>query len=164
MSCSAKFRQRGGVTPLPPSYFTPTSLASSVTAALPPLPSIPSPSSILGSSSIRDPMVSTFPSQLGGAKSVRMTKKVKRELAKRTGQVKTLARKMKAKTIKAMKTMKTMKTKQKGGFSPSIMGPFLKNVEALAAPVSIYLAYKLLKGEMGKKSGKSRKSKRSRKH
>jgi hypothetical protein len=43
--------------------------------------------------------------------------------------------------------------RQRGGFfSPSVMGPFLKNVEALAAPLSIYLGYKMLKGMRGKKT------------
>ena len=48
--------------------------------------------------------------------------------------------------------------KQRGGFfSPSVMGPFLKNVEALAAPISIYLGYKMLKAmRSGKKSRKNR--------
>ena len=41
--------------------------------------------------------------------------------------------------------------KMHGGFSPTVMGPFLKNVEALAAPVSIYLAYKMLQTLKGKK-------------
>jgi hypothetical protein len=41
--------------------------------------------------------------------------------------------------------------KMRGGFSPTVMGPFLKNVEALAAPVSIYLAYKMLQTLKGKK-------------
>ena len=42
--------------------------------------------------------------------------------------------------------------KQRGGFfSPTVMGPFLKNVEALAAPLSIYLGYKMYKGLKGKK-------------
>jgi len=46
--------------------------------------------------------------------------------------------------------------KQRGGFfSPSVMGPFLKNVEALAAPLSIYLGYKMLKGLKGKKTRRS---------
>jgi hypothetical protein len=35
------------------------------------------------------------------------------------------------------------------------MGPFLKNVEALAAPLSIYLGYKMLKGLKGKKTRRS---------
>jgi len=41
--------------------------------------------------------------------------------------------------------------KMRGGFSPTVMGPFLKNVEALAAPLSIYLAYKMLQTLKGKK-------------
>jgi hypothetical protein len=53
------------------------------------------------------------------------------------------------------KQKKQQTRKQKGGFfSPSVMGPFLKNVEALAAPLSIYLGYKMLKGM--KKTRKSR--------
>jgi hypothetical protein len=52
------------------------------------------------------------------------------------------------------KNQKKQKTqKQRGGFfSPTVMGPFLKNVEALAAPLSIYLGYKMLKGLKGKKT------------
>jgi hypothetical protein len=46
--------------------------------------------------------------------------------------------------------------KMRGGFSPSVMGAFVKNVEALAAPVSMYLAYKMFKGVKTKK-GKSKK-------
>ena len=46
--------------------------------------------------------------------------------------------------------------KQRGGFfSPSVMGPFLKNVEGLAAPLAIYLGYKMLKGLKGKKTRRS---------
>jgi hypothetical protein len=55
---------------------------------------------------------------------------------------------------KQKKNQKKQKTqKQRGGFfSPTVMGPFLKNVEALAAPLSIYLGYKMLKGLKGKKT------------
>jgi len=55
---------------------------------------------------------------------------------------------------KQQKQQKLNRTrKMRGGFSPTVMGPFLKNVEALAAPVSIYLAYKMfqtLKSKKGK--------------
>ena len=52
------------------------------------------------------------------------------------------------------KNQKKQKTqKQKGGFfSPSVMGPFLKNVEALAAPLSSYLGYKMYKSLKGKRN------------
>jgi hypothetical protein len=51
--------------------------------------------------------------------------------------------------------------KMRGGFSPSVMGAFVKNVEALAAPVSMYLAYKMFKGkEKGKGKGKTKKGKK----
>lgn len=46
--------------------------------------------------------------------------------------------------------------KMRGGFSPTVMGPFLKNVEALAAPLSIYLGYKLLQTLKGKKGARNR--------
>ena len=46
--------------------------------------------------------------------------------------------------------------KMRGGFSPTVMGPFLKNVEALAAPLSIYLGYKLLQTLKGKKGTRNR--------
>jgi hypothetical protein len=46
--------------------------------------------------------------------------------------------------------------KMRGGFSPTVMGPFLKNVEALAAPLSIYLGYKLLQTLKGKKGMRNR--------
>ena len=46
--------------------------------------------------------------------------------------------------------------KMRGGFSPTVMGPFLKNVEALAAPLSIYLGYKLLQTLKSKKSTRYR--------
>ena len=55
-------------------------------------------------------------------------------------------------------TQKQRKTrKQKGGFSPTVMGPFLKNVEALAAPLSIYLGYKMFQSLKGKGKKSSRK-------
>ena len=54
------------------------------------------------------------------------------------------------------KKQQTRKRKQRGGyFSPSVMGPFLKNVEGLAAPLAIYLGYKMLKGLKGKKTRRS---------
>ena len=58
---------------------------------------------------------------------------------------------------KNQKTQKKQQTrKQRGGFfSPSVMGPFLKNVEGLAAPLAIYLGYKMLKGMRGKKTRRS---------
>ena len=46
--------------------------------------------------------------------------------------------------------------KMRGGFSPTVMGPFLKNVEALAAPLSIYLGYKLLQTLKSKKGTRNR--------
>ena len=46
--------------------------------------------------------------------------------------------------------------KMRGGFSPTVMGPFLKNVEALAAPLSIYLGYKLLQTLKSKKGMRNR--------
>ena len=46
--------------------------------------------------------------------------------------------------------------KMRGGFSPTVMGPFLKNVEALAAPLSIYLGYKLLQTLKSKKAMRNR--------
>ena len=55
-------------------------------------------------------------------------------------------------------TQKQRKTqKQGGGFSPTVMGPFLKNVEGLAAPLSIYLGYKMLQTLKGKGKKSSRK-------
>jgi len=56
---------------------------------------------------------------------------------------------------KSLKQKSKSLKKQRGGFSPSVMGPFLKNVEALAAPLSIYLGWKMIKGLRGSK--KSRK-------
>ena len=58
---------------------------------------------------------------------------------------------------KNQKTQKKQQTrKQRGGFfSPSVMGPFLKNVEGLAAPLAIYLGYKMLKGMKGRKTRRS---------
>ena len=59
---------------------------------------------------------------------------------------------------KQQKQQKQQKRTQKmrGGFSPTVMGPFLKNVEALAAPLSIYLGYKLLQTLKGKKGMRNR--------
>ena len=55
------------------------------------------------------------------------------------------------------KTQKQKTQKQRGGFfSPTVMGPFLKNVEGLAAPLAIYLGYKMLKGFKGKKTRRAR--------
>ena len=51
---------------------------------------------------------------------------------------------------------KQLTRKMRGGFSPTVMGPFLKNVEALAAPLSIYLGYKLLQTLKGKKGMRNR--------
>jgi hypothetical protein len=64
----------------------------------------------------------------------------------------------KRKNQKSQKKQQTRKQtqKQRGGFfSPSVMGPFLKNVEGLAAPLAIYLGYKMLKGLKGKKTRRS---------
>jgi hypothetical protein len=73
--------------------------------------------------------------QTGGSKSRKQQKSLKQKSKKQ----------QKQKSLK----------KQRGGFSPSVMGPFLKNVEALAAPLSIYLGWKMIKGLRGSK--KSRK-------
>lgn len=55
------------------------------------------------------------------------------------------------------KKQKTQKQKQRGGFfSPTVMGPFLKNVEGLAAPLAIYLGYKMVQGLKGKKTRRAR--------
>ena len=52
---------------------------------------------------------------------------------------------------------RTRKFKMRGGFSPSVMGPFLRNVEALADPLSMYLGWKMFKGTKGRKSKTSKK-------
>jgi hypothetical protein len=54
------------------------------------------------------------------------------------------------------KQQKSLKKKQRGGFSPSVMGPFIKNVEALAAPLSIYLGWKMIKGLRGSKASRKK--------
>jgi hypothetical protein len=55
------------------------------------------------------------------------------------------------------KQTRKQKKKQRGGFfSPTVMGPFLKNVEGLAAPLAIYLGYKMMKGLKGKKTRSAR--------
>ena len=60
--------------------------------------------------------------------------------------------------LKQKKNQKKQKTqKQRGGFfSPTVMGPFLKNVEGLAAPLAIYLGYKMVQGLKGKKTRRAR--------
>jgi len=58
---------------------------------------------------------------------------------------------------KKQRKQKQKTQKQRGGFfSPTVMGPFLKNVEGLAAPLAIYLGYKMLKGLKGKKTRRAR--------
>ena len=116
-------KQRGGAaTPLPQSYFTPTSV-------LPGLPSLP-----------------------GGQVSTNATSSMVRPtLMKQRGGG---SRKLKQKNQKKQK-QKTQK--QRGGFfSPTVMGPFLKNVEGLAAPLAIYLGYKMVQGLKGKKTRRAR--------
>ena len=61
-----------------------------------------------------------------------------------------------AKKQQKKKQQKTRKQKQRGGFSPSVMGPFIKNVEALAAPLSIYLGWKMIKGLRGSKASRKK--------
>ena len=65
-----------------------------------------------------------------------------------------------SKSRKQQKSLKQQKSrkqqKQRGGFSPSVMGPFLKNVEALAAPLSIYLGWKMIKGLRGSKASRKK--------
>jgi len=63
---------------------------------------------------------------------------------------------LKAQQSKSLKGKKTQKQKQRGGFSPSVMGPFIKNVEALAAPLSIYLGWKMIKGLRGSKASRKK--------
>ena len=116
-------KQRGGAaTPLPQSYFTPTSV-------LPGLPSLP-----------------------GGQVSTNATSSMVRPtLMKQRGG----SRKLKQK--KNQKKQKQKTQKQRGGFfSPTVMGPFLKNVEGLAAPLAIYLGYKMVQGLKGKKTRRAR--------
>jgi hypothetical protein len=67
------------------------------------------------------------------------------------------AKKQQSKSLKGKKTRKQKSLKkQRGGFSPSVMGPFLKNVEALAAPLSIYLGWKMIKGLRGSKASRKK--------
>ena len=119
-------KQRGGAaTPLPQSYFTPTSV-------LPGLPSLPGGqvSTHAPSSMVRP----TLMKQRGGG-----------------------SRKLKQKKNQKKQKQKTQKQKQRGGFfSPTVMGPFLKNVEGLAAPLAIYLGYKMVQGLKGKKTRRAR--------
>ena len=66
------------------------------------------------------------------------------------------AKKQQQKKQQQKKQQKTRKQKQRGGFSPSVMGPFIKNVEALAAPLSIYLGWKMIKGLRGSKASRKK--------
>ena len=66
------------------------------------------------------------------------------------------AKKQQQKKQQQKKQQKTRKQKQRGGFSPSVMGPFIKNVEALAAPLSIYLGWKMIKGLRGSQASRKK--------
>ena len=82
---------------------------------------------------IRSPLMATRRQRGGGKRKNQKTQKKQQTRKQRGGSMPT--------------------ARQRGGFfSPSVMGPFLKNVEALAAPLSIYLGYKMLKGMRGKKT------------
>ena len=127
-------KQRGGAaTPLPLSFFNPGSAPFSAS-----------------SSALSTAATSTLARagiyQTGGGKSLKQKSLKQKSLKQKSLKQKSLKQKsLKQKSLK----------KQRGGFSPSVMGPFLKNVEALAAPLSIYLGWKMIKGLRGSK--KSRK-------
>jgi hypothetical protein len=75
----------------------------------------------------------------------------------RQGIYQTGGAKSKKQQSKKQQSKKQQKTrKQRGGFSPSVMGPFIKNVEALAAPLSIYLGWKMIKGLRGSKASRKK--------
>ena len=66
------------------------------------------------------------------------------------------SRKQQSKKQQSKKQQSKKQQKQRGGFSPSVMGPFIKNVEALAAPLSIYLGWKMIKGLRGSKASRKK--------
>jgi len=123
-------KQRGGAaTPLPLSFFNPGSASFSASAN--------AVSTSQTSSLARQGIYQT-----GGAKSKKQQSK------------KQQTKKQQSKKQQSKKQQKTRK--QRGGFSPSVMGPFIKNVEALAAPLSIYLGWKMIKGLRGSKASRKK--------
>jgi len=91
------------------------------------------------------------------AVSTSQTSSLARQGIYQTGGAKSKKQQSKKQQSKKQQSKKQQKTrKQRGGFSPSVMGPFIKNVEALAAPLSIYLGWKMIKGLRGSKASRKK--------
>jgi hypothetical protein len=103
------------------------------------------------------PTTSGLPSLPGTQVSTNATSSMIRPvlMSQRGGYKKQKQQKQKQQKQKQQKQQNRTR-KMRGGFSPTVMGPFLKNVEALAAPLSIYLGYKLLQTLKGKKGMRNR--------
>jgi hypothetical protein len=98
-----------------------------------------------------NPGSATF-SASANAVSTSQTSSLARQGIYQTGGAK--SKKQQSKKQQSKKQQSTRK--QRGGFSPSVMGPFIKNVEALAAPLSIYLGWKMIKGLRGSKASRKK--------
>lgn len=97
-------------------------------------------------------MVNMPPQYFGGASSFSILGQAPSSRATvdaiRPGLRSTFARKQRG-GGRLLRTRKTLK--QKGGFSPSIMGAFAENAAAVVVPIALFLGYQLTNKGKGKK-------------